>query len=129
MYSAVESGLVRAATRPMKANSASPHMPIASRRTARIPTTAAYRAQHHQDAAEQHGLVRGAERGNGEVLDRRRGEVDGGLADRDHRRALRDGEAGDELRRADGDRRREHACHGPGEGMRSPGLIVGEGGR
>ena len=43
-YSGVELGLVRAAARPMKAKSASPHMPNVSRRTATIPTTAAYRA-------------------------------------------------------------------------------------
>ena len=40
----MEPGLVRAAHRPMKANSPSPHMPNASRRTATMPTTAAYRA-------------------------------------------------------------------------------------
>ena len=44
MYPGVEPGLVRAAARPMKAKIASPHMPNASRRTASIPTTAAYRA-------------------------------------------------------------------------------------
>ena len=85
--------------------------------------------EYHQDAAEQHGLVRGAERGDGEVLDRQRGEVDGGLADREHRRAGRRGEPGDELRRADRYGRREHACHGPGQGTRSPGLVTGGGGR
>ena len=40
----MEPGLVRAAHRPIKANSPSPHMPNASRCTATMPTTAAYRA-------------------------------------------------------------------------------------
>ena len=44
-YPAVAVGLVRAAARPMKAKIASPHMPKASRRTASMPTRAAYRAR------------------------------------------------------------------------------------
>ena len=85
--------------------------------------------EYHQDAAEQHGLVRRAERGDGEVLDRQRSEVDGGLADREHRRAGRRGEPGDELRHADRYGRSEHACHGSGQGTRSPGLVTDGGGR
>ena len=40
-YSGVASGLVRAAARPMLANTASPARPRSSRRTASIPITAA----------------------------------------------------------------------------------------
>ena len=44
-YPAVASGLVRAAAKPRAAKTASPARPKASRRTAIIPTTAAYRAR------------------------------------------------------------------------------------
>ena len=44
-YPAVAVGLVRAAARPREEKIASPHIPKASRRTASIPTTAAYRAR------------------------------------------------------------------------------------
>ena len=77
----------------------------------------------------QGDLEEGAERGDGEVLDRQRREVDRGLADREHRRALRNGEASGELSRAYRDRRCEDASHGPGEDVRGPGLVVGESGR
>ena len=85
--------------------------------------------EYHQDAAEQGGLVAGTERRDGEVLDGQRREVDGGLADREHRRALRDGQPGGELGRADRDRCREHAGEGSGERARSPGLVTVGGGR
>ena len=126
-YSGVELGLVRAAARPRKAKSASPHMPNAEPAYRQHPDQRRVQGEHDEDAAEQHGLVVGAERGDGEVFDRRRREIDGGLADRQHWRALRNGEAGGELSRADRDRSREHASHGPGEGVRGPGLVVGEG--
>ena len=82
--------------------------------------------EDHQDAAEQHGLVIGAEPGDGEVLDLRRGEIDGGLADREHWRALRNAEARSELSGANGDGCREHAGHSPEQGARVPSLAVGD---
>ena len=120
-YAAVEPGLVRAAHQADEGEQ--PEPPHAEREPAHRQDAdhRGVQGEHHQDAAEQHGLVRRAERGDGEVLDRRRREVDGGLADREHRRALRRGQPGDELRRADRDRRREHACHGPGAGHAEPG--------
>ena len=42
------------------------------------------RGEDHQDAAEQYRLVVGAERGDGEILDLRRREIDGRLAHREH---------------------------------------------
>ena len=129
MSAGVESGLVTAAARPIRANSASPHMPNASRRTASIPTTAAYRAGPTRMPPSRTVLSLLANVEMAKVLDRRRGEVDGGLADREHRRALRGGEPGHELRAPMATAAESHADHGPREGMRGPGLVLGEGGR
>src|SRR5262249_41762236 len=58
--------------------------------------------EQHQDPGHQRGLVVGPECRDREVLQRRRGEVDGRAADRDHGGALRAGGPRDEL--PDGDR-------------------------
>ena len=114
-YSAVAVGLVSAAARPMPAKMARPRRPRASRRTARIPITAANAARTTRMPGQQRVLVVGAERRDGEVLDRQRRQVDGRLPDRDHRRALRHGEAGRELADAHRDRRRQYPGGRPGE--------------
>jgi len=64
-----------------------------------------YRVQteHDVDAGQQGGLVVGAERGDREVLDGRRGQADGGLADGVDRGAAQRAEAGGKLADADGD--------------------------
>ncbi len=64
--------------------------------------------QHDQDPADQQLLVVRPERGDGEVLDRRRGEVDRQVADRDHRRGVRRGERGHQLPGAQRQRPGQH---------------------
>ena len=87
------------------------------------------RGQHHQDPDQQRVLVIGAERRDGKVFDRGRREIDGSLADRVRRRALRNGKAGHELGHAHRDRRGEQPGQGPGERARMPWLVAGDGGR
>ena len=128
-YPAVASGLVSAAAGPRAAKTASPARPKASPAYRDYPDHRGVQGEDHQDAAEQRRLVVGAERRDGEVLDLRRGPIDGGLAHREHWRALRNAEARRERGGADGDGGREHASHSPGEGANAPRLVGGDVGR
>ena len=83
-YPAVAVGLVRAATRPMEAKIESPNRPKARRRTASIPTTAAYRARTTRMPPSSTVLSSAP---NSEMAKSLTcgGVIDGGLADREHR--------------------------------------------
>ena len=117
-YSTVAVGRVSAAARPMQANTARPASAEGEPPDGQDPDHRRERGQDHQDARQQRVLVVGAERRDGEVLDRQRREVDGRLPYRHHRRALRHGQAGRELADAHRDRRGEYPGGRPGERAR-----------